>query len=262
VASVPELLSLLRDNPSVNVNWADNVNRWTALHSASRLGHSEVVKTLLTHPHINVNQKDKYGQTPLSRACENGKVTAVWVLLKDPRVDVTLDDLNERTPLWHASHNGHHEVIEWLIASGRDLGDIKKKGKSNNGREFTALEIARRVEKTKVVDVLESFLTNSTQTRREVRVKHGVLDELAAEVFALTVFQCDDLLSLKPALALTTSNPAAVFRFFIMASKLPMELQMVLCHRAVGSMRQNILHKDSEAAFKHLATILLSSQSN
>ena len=28
---------------------------------------------------------------------------------------------------------------------------------------------------------------------------------------------------------------------------------MVLCHRAVGSMRQNILERDSEAAFKSLA---------
>ena len=36
-----------------------------------------------------------------------------------------------------------------------------------------------------------------------------------------------------------------------------MELQMILCHRVVGSMKQNILLKDSEAAFKSLAGILL-----
>jgi len=35
-----------------------------------------------------------------------------------------------------------------------------------------------------------------------------------------------------------------------------MELQMMLCHHPVGSMKQNILHKDSEAAFKSLARIL------
>jgi len=32
---------------------------------------------------------------------------------------------------------------------------------------------------------------------------------------------------------------------------------MILCYRAVGSMRQNILRKDSEAAFKYLARTLL-----
>jgi len=105
--------------------------------------------------------------------------------------------------------------------------------------------------------LLERFMANPTQTRHELRVKLGVLDTLAAEIFALTVFLCDDLLQLKP-----TSHPAAAAtRFFTIASKLPLELQMVLCHRAVRSMKQNILRKDSEAAFKALARILHDSQS-
>jgi len=51
-------------------------------------------------------------------------VSVVQLLLRDPRVDVTLDDNMGRTPLWHASSEGNLEVIEWLIASGEDLGDI------------------------------------------------------------------------------------------------------------------------------------------
>jgi len=35
-----------------------------------------------------------------------------------------------------------------------------------------------------------------------------------------------------------------------------MELQMVLCHRIVGSTKQNVLRKDSESAFQSLAKIL------
>ena len=122
-----------------------------------------------------------------------------------------------------------------------------------DGEDYTALEIANGEKKTKVVSLLERFIANPAPTRHELRVKLGVLDELAAEVFALTVFLCDDFLQLKPA------HPAgaAATRFFTISSKLPMELQMVLCHRAVGSMKQNILHKDSEVAFKSLASILL-----
>jgi len=41
-----------------------------------------------------------------------------------------------------------------------------------------------------------------------------------------------------------------------------MELQMILCRHAVGSTKENILLKDSEAAFKSLARILLLSQAN
>ena len=82
----------------------------------------------------------------------------------------------------------------------------------------------------------------------------GLQDEVAAEVFALTVFLCDDLLQLKPA---SHSAIPAALRFFAISSKLPMELQMILCHRVVGSMKQNIIQKDSEPAFKSLARIHL-----
>jgi len=75
-------------------------------------------------------------------------------------------------------------------------------------------------------------------------VKLGFSDALAAEVFALTVFLCDDLLQLT---STATNSDSAATRFFAIASKLPIELQMMLSHRAVGSMKQNILHKDSEA---------------
>ena len=125
--------------------------------------------------------------------------------------------------------------------------------------EYTALEIAREGNQTEAAAVLERFMSNPGQTRHELRVKLGVLDELAAEVFALTVFHCDDLLQLK--LASSPAATAAVAaRFFTIAKELPMELQMVLCHRGVGSTKQNILQKDSEAAFKSLARILLDSQ--
>ena len=185
-------------------------------------------------------------------------------MLKDPRVDITLDDKDGCTPLWWASCYDMNEVIEWLIASGRDLGDVKrKKGLWECRYYYTALDIARKHHGSEAVSLLERSNANPAQTRHELRVKLGVLDELAAEVFALTVFLCDDLLQLKPA-----SHPAAlpnlafaaataVIRFFAIVSKLPMELQMILCHRAVGSVKQNILHKDSEAAFKSLARILL-----
>ena len=93
------------------------------------------------------------------------------------------------------------------------------------------------------------------QTRHELRVRLGVLDELAAEVYALTVFLCDDL-QLKPAshLAATPNHaaPAATTQLFAIVKRLPMELQMMLCHRAVDSTKQNILRKDSESASNHL----------
>ena len=111
---------------------------------------------------------------------------------------------------------------------------------------------------TEVVTVLERFVSNPSQTSHEVRVKLGVLDALAAELYAITVFLCDGLLQLKLT-AMEPSNRAAIpaHQFFVIAKRFPLELQMILCHRVAGSMKQNILHKDSEAAFQALAKSLL-----
>ena len=68
---------------------------------------------------------------------------------------MSLDDIRGCTPLWHASCEGMHEVIERLIASGRDLGDMmNKKGEHWNGNDYSALEVARKYERTEVVSVL------------------------------------------------------------------------------------------------------------
>jgi len=159
---VGEALSLLKNNPVINVNWKNpDHSQWSGLHAASFYGHAEVVKLLLAHPNIDVNMKNISGQTPFSIGCWQGRVTVVRVLLKDPRVDISLDDNDGRTPLWHASRNGEHEVIKWFIASGRDLGDIKnKKWEDWFGKDYTALEIAREGNKTEAVSLLERFIAN------------------------------------------------------------------------------------------------------
>jgi len=194
---VAELLSLLRDNP----NLATYSQPSGSLHIAALHDQAEVVKLLLAHSDIDVNLEDGICQTPLSVACYQGSVSAVRALLRNPRVSLTYIDSFGYTPLWWAAREGHHKVIECLIASGRDMGDIDMKGPHHDGQEYTALEIARMCENTEVVSVLERFVANSFQTRHELRVKLRVAEELAADIFALTVFLCDDLLQLKPALA-------------------------------------------------------------
>ena len=65
-------------------------------------------------------------------------------------------------------------------------------------------------------------------------------------MFALVVFVSDELLQFKD-----TTSPAA--RFFSIARRLPLELQMVLCHLVMGSPKETIPGKESEVAFKELA---------
>ena len=130
-----------------------------------------------------------------------------------------------------------------------------RKWDSIYGAKHTALEIARKKSQTKVVSLLGRFVANPSLTRHELRVKLEFPDALAAaEVFALTVFMCDDLLQLKRDRAMTSppsfATDCAAIRFFGIIEKLPMELQIIFCHRAVDSANDNILSKDSEIAFQ------------
>ena len=157
---------------------------------------------------------------------------SVREMLKDSRVRVNEPNIYGEIPLWCAAYNGHLDVMKWWIASGREIdlgtpGDIRK---------------------TEVVTLLERFKENPEETRYRMRVKLGCHDDLAAEVFALVVFVSDGLLRIK---VTTTATPAV--RFFAIATQLPLELQMVLCHRLLGSAKEIILGKDSELAFKSLA---------
>ena len=174
--------------------------------------------------------------------------------------DAAFAEENGSSPLWWAAHKGRHEVIKRLMASGRDLGDLNLKGKDTVFNSSTAIEIARERHHPEVVLLLERFMADPELSRHQIRVKLGVQDEQAADLFALTVFLCDNLLQYRPVLmdVPPTAAAAAAVWFFTIARRLPMELQMILCHRVVGSPKDRVLSKDSEAAFKGLARILLS----
>jgi len=176
-----------------------------------------------------------------------GRPSCVREMLKDSRVKVNEPNDYGPTPLWCAAYYGHLGVIKWWIASERDM-DLGTPGDIDM---TDAIGGAKKYGNTEVVTLLERFKSDATQTRHAVRVELGLLDDLAAEMFALVVFGSDGLLQIKD----TTQSPAA--RFFSIASQLPLELQMVLCFRQVGSVKEIIPGKDSEAAFKELGTKLL-----
>ena len=248
--NVQEVKQFLKDNPTWDVNEGLDGDDCAAPHLACVYGQPEIVSALLANPQTNINQKNKHGSTPFLFGCRNGEVEVVKVLLRDSRVDMNLPDNRGCTPLWWASYFGDVgdvEVIKWMIASGRDL-DLDTKGNDWQGNECTAIEFARRESKTGVVSLLERFTLDQEQTRHEIRVELGLIYKDAAELFAMTVFLCDGFLRIGG-----PESNSEVGRFFRIASLLPMELQMMLCHRAYGLAKENIPSKDSEPAFKSLA---------
>jgi len=243
-----ELAELIRlDPPGFNVN-LDHGNGVTLLHHAC-IGdrRSALIPLLLAHPDIDVNVKNRYGSTPFFFAC-GGYPSCVREMLKDSRVKVNEPDNDGHTPLHRAAHNGYLGVVEWWVASEREM-DL---GKPGNIYRTDAIGVAKKRGQAEVATLLERFKSDATKTRHGMRVKLGLLDDLAAEMFALVVFVSDGLLQIKD----TAQTPEA--RFFNVVGHLPLELQMVLCFRLVGSGKEIIPGKDSEVAFKELAKRLSS----
>jgi len=230
---------ILRNNPTINVN-CKNASGYQALHCASDEGHASIVAILLAHPDIKVNLKDSRGGTPLHYACFDGHASCARLLLADSRVKV--NDYRGSTPLWWAAYRGHLDVIKCWIASEREV-DLGTRGDYHRD----AIGAAKKWKKTEVT-LLERFKRDAVQTRHQVRLELGFLDDLAAEMFAIVVFVSDGLMQIRDT---TTTTPAA--RFFSIASQLPLELQMVLCFRQVGSDKEIVPGKESEVAFKELA---------
>jgi len=254
--NVPLVEEILRDNSTLDVNWKNGLdNGMTALLAACECGRDAVVAILLAHPGTNVNVKDSAGQTPFEWACYSGSTLSVRLLLKDPRILVNEPAYDGRTPVRQAACNGNVDVIKWWIASGRDL-NLGRPGHfpsdaimeaRNHRNVLRPHQEPQRMRKTKVATLLERFKENPVGTRFDVRMGLGLRAEIAAELFALVVFVSDGILR-RPQM----ETPAT--RFFGIATQLPLELQMVLCFRAVGSAKYIIPGLVSEEAFRDLAS--------
>ena len=232
----------MRRDPDFNVN-KDHRAGLTLFHCACYENHrSAVIPLLLAHPDIDVSVNSKYGETPFYWAC-GGRPSCVREMLKDFRVKLNDPANDGSTPLWSATRFVLLDIMKWWIGSGREI-DL---GKPGDIYHTDAIGVAKERGNKEVVTLLERFKENPEETRYQVRAGLGLIDELAAEVFALVVFVSDGLLQIKDT---TTTTPAA--RYFKIARSLPLELQMVLCYRLVGSPKEIIQGKDSEEAFKEL----------
>jgi len=243
-----KLAELIRQDLAFNVNKVlDGFGRTLLHHACAESISSPVVSLLLAHPDINVNVKNKSGEPPLLLGCRHGHTSCVREMLKDSRVKLSDTRSDGYTPLLWTVYGGHLDIVKSWIASGREM-DLGKPGEWNSD----AIEAAKNYGKTAVATLLERFKSDAAQTKHAMRVELGWYDEAAAEMFALVVFVSDGLLQLKDT---TTFTPAA--RYLNIASQLPLELQMVLCFRLVGSVKEIIPGKNSEVAFKSLAESLV-----
>ena len=145
--NVAEVEEILRNHPTIKINWRNHErNGRTAFHEACINGHSSSVSLLLAHPDINVNQKDKNGATALLIACRRGYALCARLILKDSRVQVKQPNNDGYTPLWHAASRGCLDIIQWCIASAKEM-DLGQPG----DKKTDAIGVATRCQWSEIV---------------------------------------------------------------------------------------------------------------
>jgi len=236
---------------------------------------------LLKHPDTDINAMTTFTvpDTSFSLACRYGCVESAKVLLRDPRLDVnrgydTSHPEDGVNPLGIAVINGHLDVIRhWIVSDvalpiNPDYDELIE----------AALELSNRLNYTNqyknITQLLldyKSGLQAQQRIRRKFKLRFGPLDAEAFDIYALTIFLCDGLLSLTIGNSATVSDTFSdtvsdtvdpnkdrdsITRFFNITSRLPMELQMLICYQAVDVMKDNITSTLSEAGFRRLAAKL------
>ena len=138
-----ELAALMQQDPGFKVNMRLDQYGQTLLHySCHDSNRSPVIPLLLAHPDIDVNLKDVDGWTPFSYACFE-RLSCVRELLKDSRVNVNEPDDLGQTPLHRTARYGSLDVIQWWIASGREM-DLGRPGETGT---TDAIGVARTGER-------------------------------------------------------------------------------------------------------------------
>lgn len=263
---------ILENNPDFDVCKCVFKNGRSLLHIIVKSEGTKMLKIVLSSQNLtNVNTKNDYGFTPLHVACMNRNLDAVKLLLEIDDVKASLFDNMRRSALYLAVHLQDMDMVEQLMISGKDLGSFERGNEYIYEESLTPIELAKDYDNYKLAGLLERFKSNPHKVRHELRVKLVPHTEVAS-LFAMIVFICDDLLSvvtkkglLKTVLgyfasASSKENHTKTCRFFNLVTRLPMELQMLVCHRYIGSSKNNISVVHSETAFGSLAKSLSLSQ--
>jgi len=209
---------LLLERPTINPDKPDGYFRQTALSWAARKGHEGIVRLLLGwatakpdgtdgwwgktprvlnkvrgRRYVNPNWQDKYSQTPILLAAEEGHGGVVQLLLGRKDIKSDKPDSDGRTPLYCAARNGHEEVAKILL----ERDDVSPDKSDKDGR--TPLYCAALNAHEGVVKMLlerEGVNPNGPAGRRQTPLSCAA--ENGREGVVKTLLQRDDIDPNKP----------------------------------------------------------------
>jgi len=195
----------------------------------------DVLRLLLTTTGINLNAKDRYLQTVLSYATGNDNREILKYLLAASatcydkyieRIIVTNAVIVTNDRIKNMDVNHHHDI------SDDNSDDDNSDNDDNQDDILTDIEVKSQ----------GYYLIRYYKRNLSLLLKYQVEVDPISRLFTTIVLLCDNHLILKPVITTTTvtNNINNITRFYNIVCKLPMEIQMLLCHCMFGSSKQNV----------------------
>ena len=92
-----------------------------ALHLPSKNGNIDALRKIISdNPNINLNSRNKSGNTPLHKCCQYGHEVIASELVSRG-VDINVENRDKYTPLHFACMKGHTKTARELIALGANM---------------------------------------------------------------------------------------------------------------------------------------------
>ena len=249
-----KVVKLLLQQPNVVVN---NVNEFgkTCLSIACELGFTNIVKLLLKHPKINVNLLATQGiasdkQSPLHIAFTHRHVETFKVLLKHDDVDVNLPSSNGMTIVksfvsCYAPSDKHVTMLRSLLKHGKTQAVFTNNAIANN----TILQYACEFNNVYIIKklLMSTGITTGGCIHRLVFAYNDNKDvtkqwtpeiDSIPETFTTIVLLCDNYFKFN-----SETNKKKTRSFLSICTKLPIELQMLICNLLFDSSKRFVSSK-------------------
>lgn len=83
--------------------------------------------SVLEKEQVNLNERNKYGNTPLHVACQEGKADIVKILLDYP-LDINAKGIDDYSALHYAVQKRNPEIVKLLLAKNANIDSQDKEG--------------------------------------------------------------------------------------------------------------------------------------
>ena len=104
-----------------------NLNHGTVLHYASAHNKLDIVKAIIEHTDIDINEGDGSGDSPLIMASRRACGDVVSYLLSLPNIRVNKSNKGGSTALHCAARNGHVKIVKTLVKTKNVRLDLRTK---------------------------------------------------------------------------------------------------------------------------------------